>query len=149
VTDTSDDALALASVMPVEAISPGAIRKPPPMPKKPAASPASRPTGASLSTIGGVKCTFGSPSLFFGISIEMAIAIMAKANHTSSVLPSTCLANSAPINDPARPAMPKVMAHGHLTRPARACAASPVAAFTATAAAEVPIAAWVSTTPTT
>ena len=43
--------------MPVEAINPGAIKKPPPMPKNPAAKPAISPTGASFHTMLGVKWT--------------------------------------------------------------------------------------------
>ena len=109
---------------------------------------APRPTGASLSTICGVRWTPGSPSLRRGISIEAAMAIMAMANNISSALPSTSLASCAPASAPANPDRANTVAHGHLTRPARAWPASPVAALTATAAAEVPIAAWVSASPT-
>jgi putative hemolysin len=46
-----DEAAALARVIPVAAIRPGTIRKPPPMPKKPAARPTASPTGASRTII--------------------------------------------------------------------------------------------------
>ena len=61
--DHVDDALGLALLVQGAAqagydggqgaISPGAMRKPPPIPKNPAASPARNPTGASFSTIAG------------------------------------------------------------------------------------------------
>src|SRR3546814_7634834 len=65
-TDNKLEAIAFANVIPVEAIKPGAIRKPPPIPKKPAANPASPPIGASFHIIGSVSRMVGSPSLFRG-----------------------------------------------------------------------------------
>ena len=140
VTESRLEAAALASVMPVEAIKPGAIRKPPPMPNSPAAKPAASPTGASFNIMRGERRTFGSPSLLRGSSIETAMAIIAAANQFNSICPSMILPSAAPPQAPANPAAANTLAHGHLTRPARACATRPASALTETAAAEVPMA---------
>jgi hypothetical protein len=148
-TDTSDDASALESVMPVANIRPGTMRNPPPIPKKPAAKPVTTPIGASLAAKGQVIWMSGSPSLRGRRNIETAIPAMAKAKQSSRRLPSTCLARLEPSSEPIRPAAAKTLAHGHFTRPPRQWPRRLLAALKATAAVEVPMTTCGSRTPTT
>ena len=88
-TETNEEAVALASVMPVAIIRPGTIRNPPLIPKKPAALPPPSPNGAMRAIRFGVMWTSGSPSLFGRRSIDRPIAAIAKAKARSSQSPDT------------------------------------------------------------
>lgn len=59
-TETSEDAVAFAMVMPVASMRPGQSETSPPMPAKPA-KPVSRSSGVRRNIRRGVMCTSGSP----------------------------------------------------------------------------------------
>ena len=73
VTETSEEPMALISGMAVAPISPGTIRKPPPMPKKPDSAPTAKPmpisSGNSFGMLSRVSCTSALPPDLRGRSI--------------------------------------------------------------------------------
>ncbi|MNL47014.1 hypothetical protein D3C87_1697780 [compost metagenome] len=82
-TLSSEVACAAASVMPEAHIRPGTIRKPPPMPKKPAATPTPAPDITMRGAMPRCRRTPGSPSPFLGISMARPTAAMATAKASS------------------------------------------------------------------
>ena len=152
-TTTSEVPIANSSGMAVARIRPGTIRKPPPMPKKPAASPVPSPMGtsrgSSVRALWRFSRTSGAQAAVRLRSIVSPTPIISRPNRTSSLSPSTALPSSAPPAAPAIPASAKTEAQRHFTRPARAWPARLVRALMLTATAAVPMAAWVDWTPTT
>ncbi|MNY21962.1 hypothetical protein D3C86_1555430 [compost metagenome] len=78
-TLSRDVAWAAARVIPVAHIRPGTIRKPPPMPKKPEATPTPAPDTAMRGARLRFKRTPGSPASVLGRSMAKPTAPMAKA----------------------------------------------------------------------
>ena len=134
--------------MPVASISPGTIRKPPPIPKKPESAPVASPSASSFGTFRRSSCTPSSPAAERPASIRPATTSINIANSTSNFWPSTILLRLEPANAPSTPAAANTKAQRHFTVPRRACCARFAAALTATASALVPIATCALGTPT-
>jgi hypothetical protein len=83
-TEISDEPMALRIGMPLPSMSPGTIRKPPPMPKKPEIAPTTSPIAIKRTAIHGVMRTSGLPLAARGSSIAAPTAIMASAKRNSS-----------------------------------------------------------------
>jgi hypothetical protein len=148
-TENSEEPTAWIMVMPVAAISPGTIRKPPPMPKKPETAPTPRPMAMMRGALPALKRTSPSPSLRRGISMAIPTAIITSANSGKRICASVRLPSAAPAIAPAAPAAANTVAHGHLTLPRRAWATTLAKALTDTASALVPMATCGLATPTT
>ncbi len=134
--------------MPVASIRPGTTRNPPPIPKNPDSVPAPTPTPSSFGRLPRLSRTPASPSPPRLRSIRTPTTSISTANSASSRCPSISLPRVDPARAPAAPVAAKTLAHGHFTVPRRAWFTRPMAAFAATATALVPIARWVSPTPT-
>jgi len=148
-TLNNEVACAAARVIPVAHINPGTMRKPPPIPKNPAATPTPAPDAATRGAMSRFRRTPGSPSPFLEDNIAKPTIAMATAKASSRWRPSIALATDEPTQAAAAPVTANTVAQGQRTRPARAWPASAVRAFSDTPAAETPIATWGSRTPTT
>ena len=140
VTATSDEPTANRIGMPVEAISAGTTRNPPPIPKKPDSAPVAAPEPSSFGAFPRSSTTSGSPSRPRERNISPATTSISTANSASSRCPSMAFPAMAPNQAPSEPAMAKVTAHRHFTFPLRAWFTSPISALAATARALVPMA---------
>jgi hypothetical protein len=97
----------------------------------------------------GFRRTAVEPSLRAGLSMARPTTAMAPAKKISRLWPSMDFARVEPARAPTMPKAANRLAQGQRTRPARACPASAVRAFSDTPAADAPIATCGSRTPTT
>ena len=88
----------------VEAISPGTIRNPPPIPKKPESMPVPSPNPATLGKLSRLQTTPSTPSPLRERYISTATPIISKANRNNSFWPSNALPALDPASAPNTPA---------------------------------------------
>ena len=110
--------------IPVAAIKPGTMRKPPPIPKNPERAPTPTPIatsgGASRPAEARVSRTSKRSARVGARSIATPITIIRRPKAVRSLCPSTSFATLEPAAAPIMPEIVKTNAHGHLTLP-RSC----------------------------
>lgn len=90
--------------MPVDAISPGTIRKPPPMPKKPDTMPVPKPQRSTRGALSRLHSAPGLPIAPRLRSISTPTASITNAKRPSRYCPSRRLPKDEPASAPATPA---------------------------------------------
>ena len=148
VTATSDEPIALRIGMPVASISPGTIRKPPPMPKKPDRGRSRNPSTSSFGRFSRFSWTPSSPALARRRSMQAPTTNMSTANIASNCWPSTTLLKVEPPKGAGDAGGREHHGAAPFHRAARACWTRLAAALAPTAIALVPIATCASGTPT-
>src|SRR3979409_2068514 len=121
--------------IPVASIRAGTIRKPPPMPKKPANVPVASPRPTTAGVLAQLIRASATPIRDRVFRISAARTSIRRQNHAGIFWPSTVLPAIDPANAPATPAAANTSAHDQRTLPPRAWFDRFIAALAAAASA--------------